>query len=128
MYNALLKKFITSEVCLVAAGPHTRQQCVLIFDVLVPPLLISKKVMPWREVEEEFGPTLRALSLFDITDKGKARWDDLRNRVVEHVCPLLLQLLHFVWFSPPPADIIKTPQSSLPQTEHLRDGEVLHAH
>lgn len=45
----------------------------------------ANELMRWPKVEQIYGPPLHKTAVFDIkTTEGRARWDDLRKRVVEH--------------------------------------------
>jgi len=46
---------------------------------------ITSEIMSWKAVDAEFGAELQGSTSFDLsTDAGKKRYEDLKNRVVEH--------------------------------------------
>jgi 26S proteasome regulatory subunit N5 len=49
-------------------------------------LFTTAELMRWTKIEEIYGPTLKALNIFDPkTETGQKRYKTLHQRIVEHV-------------------------------------------
>lgn len=56
----------------------------------------TMELMRWASLVEDYGKELRdgspnspATDVFSYTEEGEKRWKDLKNRVVEHVSPIV---------------------------------------
>jgi 26S proteasome regulatory subunit N5 len=92
------KQTLENIVFFIILAPYDNLQSDLIHKIELDPKLASLPVhsellkcftadelMRWPKVEEIYGVALKAVSVFDVTNpQGKARWDDLRKRVIEH--------------------------------------------
>lgn len=59
-------------------------------------LFVNPELIKWSGLCEIYERELRATEVFSaLTEEGRKRWADLRNRVVEHVSTGLTCVLHF---------------------------------
>jgi len=96
--DAKCAEILKATVVFLALSPYDNEQSDLVARVAAEKKLkdvpefkallqsfITQEIMPWTKVEAGAGPMLKGSGFFDAaTEVGKARFDDLRRRVVEH--------------------------------------------
>lgn len=96
--EAQWKNALENIVYFIILAPYDNLQSDLIHKIKADPKLQSlpqhnelikcftlDELMRWPKVAEIYGPPLQKTSVFDqSTSEGKARWEDLRKRVIEH--------------------------------------------